>query len=215
MATSQKLLLWIATQPRAFSGNVSHVQNALLVAQHLEFNIWKDGDNNDGNNSTNSAWSHRIPRKELSLPGPPGPSPFSALWWQHIRVSLCRSEMTRQPNTSTLGHLPLRFTWITKIIPALGKPRSWIESEAVCAMISFPLLMWAGEHRKGKISVAFSLSFHKVALIISMPEASLGMWGWRYLAEGIGDLWLSLLQYYTEKTKATGCLHLGHTWESL
>lgn len=68
---------------RAFSGNVSYVQSALLMAHYLELNIWKDGGSSDNSSNTSSARSHRIPRKQWSLPGPPGPSPFSALWWQH------------------------------------------------------------------------------------------------------------------------------------
>lgn len=85
-------------------------------------------------------------------------------------------------------------------------------SQAVCATISFPLLMWAEKPRRGKSSVVFSLSFHwQDVLITSKPVASLGTWSGRHLAEGIRDLWLFLLQHYTKKTKATGCQHLGHT----
>lgn len=115
-ATLQNLLLWMATQPRVFPGSVLNRQSALLMAS-----IW-------------SSVFGRTPT--ITPPAQVSPTGYPERCWAHLDLfghhpSQLFGGITLQANAPTPGHLSLRFTWITKIIPAPGNPGSSNESGCV------------------------------------------------------------------------------------
>ena len=103
-----------------------------------------------------------------SLPGPPGPSPLCALWWQHRGSVPLRVWDYKTAQCTHSRYLPLGFTWITKRIPALQKAGElgWIGLS--CDFISSTDASWSWRAREIKGNALWSFLWLFISRLLAL-----------------------------------------------